>query len=155
MNNKKLIESIFDNIISLEARNVKLGHGSFITLGFGKDIAFEITVRQKKEINHKPEWDLWVYMCFWELKMNNEIVACSDDERDDIEKALKHIENKKLLKVEVLSDNYDMQFDFEGGISLHLFSNLKDDYKQWMLFTPDNKVLTAGPYQNLTYELDD
>lgn len=153
MNDKKLVEGLFEEIISLKAKNVQLGHGSFITIGFGKDISIEVIVRREKKIINRPEWNLWVYMCSWEIKMNNEITACSNDERDIIKEALKHIENKKLIKVEMLNNTYDMQLEFEDELSLHLFSNLEEDFEQWMLFTPDNKVLTAGPFQNLAYEL--
>lgn len=34
----KLAEQLFSQIIGIEARNVELGHGSFITIDFGKDI---------------------------------------------------------------------------------------------------------------------
>ncbi len=134
---------------------MQLGQGSFITMGFGNDISVEMIVRHKKEINNRAEWYLWVYMCAWELKTGNQIIACNNDERDIIKKALKYIEKKKLIKAEMLSDNYDMQFEFEDEISLHLSSNLEEDLEQWMLFTPDNKVLTAGPFQELTYESEE
>lgn len=36
---------------------------------------------------------------------------------------------------------------------LHLIANNdEDDNEQWMLFTPDKKVLTAGPLQEISYE---
>lgn len=41
MNNRQFIDQLFKNIISLEARNVRLGHGSFITIGFGKDLPID------------------------------------------------------------------------------------------------------------------
>jgi hypothetical protein len=155
MNNKNLVADLFGKVVSLKARNVELGHGSFITLGFGKDIAIKVTIRREKKISNRPEWNLWVYMCAWELKMNNEIIVSSNDERENIMEALKNIENKKLLRVEVLNNTYDLQLDFENEITLCLFSNLEEDFEQWMLFTPDNKVLTAGPFETLTYESAD
>ena len=49
------------------ARNVKLGHGSFITIDFGENRAIEIST--KKGIIHRfrGEWHLWTYMCAWRL----------------------------------------------------------------------------------------
>lgn len=66
--------------------------------------------------------------------------------------SLKVIENKKLLNVEILSDTYSMKLEFENGITLDLIANNEEeDNEQWMLFTPEKRVLTAGPFQNLTF----
>lgn len=153
MNDKSLIYDLFGKMLSLEARDVKLGYGSFITMGFGDDdIAYEITLRGKMEVHTRPEWYLWVYMCEWELEVNGEEVAYCEDDRDFLREAIKVMENKKLLKVEVLSDTYDLQLDFAEDVTLRLISNLEEDYEQWRLFTPERKTLVAGPYEVLSYE---
>lgn len=37
-------------------------------------------------------------------------------------------------------------------LELHLISNnSEEDNEQWQLFTPDKKVLVAGPTQNISY----
>ena len=154
MIDKSLIQELFGKVISLKARDVKLGWGSFITMGFGNDMAYEITIRKKREREHRPEWFFWVMMSFWELEVNGEVIAHDEDDREYLKEALKVIENKKLLGVEAYSDN-DLQLDFEEGITLHLISNLEkdeEDFKQWLLFTPERKTLVAAGYETLTYE---
>ena len=148
----EFVTGLFDRLLKQPVRNVKLGYGSFLTMGFGKDLQTEIIVRKKKEIDIRPEWYLWVYMCSWRLEKNHEILANSDDKRENIEGSLKYLENKKLLKTEVLSDHCDMRLEFEDGIVLFLLSdNSEDDNEQWMLFTPDDMVLVAGPNQKISY----
>jgi len=125
-------------------------------MGFGKDIPIEVTARHEKKITLRAEWYLWIYMCYWEIKVNQEYLICSDDEKDAMREALKRLENKKLLNVEMLSAVYDMKLEFEDAITLHLISNnLEEGNEQWMLFTPDKKVLTAGPFEKLSYENED
>ena len=155
MIDQSLIQELFGKVISLKARDVKLGWGSFITMGFGNDMAYEITIRKKRQREHRPEWFFWVMMSFWRLVVNDETIAHCEDDRDYLREVLKVIENKSLLKVEVLSDKNDLQLSFEGGIILHLISNLEEneeDFKQWMLFTPERKTLVAAGYETLIYE---
>lgn len=72
---KETITELFEKIIFLEVREVKLGYGSFVTIGFGKDLSFTIKVRGKIESYVRPEWRLWIYMSFWELKENDKLLA--------------------------------------------------------------------------------
>jgi hypothetical protein len=150
--NIELILSLFRNLLNKPVRNAKQGYGSFLTMGFGNDIQYELARRKEKKIKVRPEWYLWICMCSWTLETADELLATSDDDSAIIEAALKLLENKKLLKVEVLNDTYNMKFEFEEGIILSLFSdNTEDDNVQWRLFTPDRKVLVAGPNQKISY----
>ena len=48
-----------------------------------------------------------------------------------------------------------MKIEFENRITMNLFSiyTEKDsDAEQWLLFTPERKVLSVGPGTILTYE---
>ena len=124
------------SLLGQNVKNIQQGHGSFLTMEFTK-----------------PKWYLWVYMCSWEIKIKNEVLAHSEDERDTIEKALQQIEGKTLIRAEILSSAYDMQLEFENEIILSLISNNNEGgNEQWMLFTPDNYVLTAGPNEKISYE---
>jgi hypothetical protein len=135
---------------------VQLGHGSFITMGFGKDLKTEIVVHKKKEIGSRPEWFFWVYMAMWELEKSNELLATSDDDKETMKKGLNHLENKKLIGVEILEDSYEIQLEFEDDILLSLYTeDSKKDNVQWMLFTPDQMVLEATAAPKLLYEKED
>ena len=148
----ELAVKLFTPLINQKVRTIQQGHGSFLTIGFGADIQYDILIRQKKETRTRPEWLLWVYMCFWSITNATGILADCENEREIIEKALKQIQGKKLLNIEVLSKTYDMKLEFEDAIVLSLFSNnAEDDNEQWKLFTPDRQVLVAGPHEELSY----
>jgi hypothetical protein len=146
-------EKLFQKLFNQPARDVQLGHGSFVTLGFGKDLKTEVIVHKKKEVDIRPEWLFWVYMCFWELEKSNELLATSEDDREKIKKALKALEGKNLINVEILESSYEIQLEFEGELLLSLYTNdSSEDNVQWMLFTPDEMVLEATANQKLLYE---
>jgi hypothetical protein len=151
--NTTIASNLLKQIQSMNARDVKLGYGSFITLGFGPDIVeYEIIIRGKKERNVRPAWFLWVYMCYWQLEKNHRVIADSDDERDKIKNALKLLEGKKLIRADILSDVYDTVLEFEDEITLNLIANnSEDDNEQWKFFTPDQNVLVVGPFTQLIY----
>jgi hypothetical protein len=157
MNNHiDVIKKVFDQLVSRDVTIAELGHGSFITIGFGKNVEREVIRRGIKETRSRPEWYLWTYMCDWQLKMNDVLLVSSEDERDKIETSLKLLEHKKLIGFEVLSDLYDMKIIFENGIVLLLCSNNSDTAEgdvQWRLYTPGEKVLVAGPLKNNSYDL--
>ncbi len=146
------VSELFTKLLNLPIRDVLLGYGSFITMGFGKNLQTEMMVYNKMEIDIRPEWYLWVYMCFWELENPTDLLATNDDTRETMKEALKHLENKKMVGFEILEGTCDIQLEFEDGILLSLYSNDSEaDNTQWMLFTPDQMVLQAGPDQSFSY----
>lgn len=148
----KFAKNIFQKLFNQPARNVQLGHGSFITMGFGKDLKTKVIIHKKREIDIRPEWFFWAYMCFWELEKPNELLATSEDDKDNMKNALKFLEGKKLINVEILEDSYEIQLEFEGELLLSLYTDdSEDDNVQWMLFTPDEMVLEATANQKLIY----
>lgn len=147
----KLAEQLFLQIVGIEARNVELGHGSFITMDFGKDIF--ITSKKTKRSRKRGEWFLWIYMCAWRLDHQQQPIIGASDDRELINSKLKNLEGKKFLHMEIINDSFDCRLEFEDNFQLLLFSfGVKDD-EQWMFFTSNNgKVFTAGPGTSWEYE---
>ncbi len=151
----KLIYDLFEPIVSQKVQKSYSGFGSFIAIQFGMNL-ISLSCSAKKIFDIRSEWYFWVDMSFWDLKVNGKIATHDDDKREKIDHTVKKLEGKRLLNVEILSDEYDMMLVFENGISLHLIANnRKEDYKQWSLFTPDKMILTAGPLEKLTYKSED
>lgn len=121
-------------------------------MDFGKDLLLKEIIKGKESLYTQGEWHFWIYMCAWRIDQNEEPLIGANDDRKDIVKKLKFLENKKLLDVSILNAAFDTLFVFENRISLHLFSFNTLEDEQWMLFTPDKKVFTAGPGKNWSYE---
>ena len=142
------ITALFTQFVGNKAGNIRLGHGSFITMEFGKTLMIK---------NEEPrgEWYFWIQVCAWRLNKNNKpLCASSDSERRFIEETLAKLNNKKLLQVSVLNDNFDLEMLFENNLRLLLFSHTTQEYEHWMLYTPDSHVFIAGPGNKWSYELE-
>ncbi len=153
--NIEIINNYFKQIYGLKVRNIKQGHGSFLTMEFGKDLEYERKVRGKIEKEKRGEWYFWIYMSAWRIDDNFKPIAGCEDSRKTITKALKKIENEKLMNVEILNPAYDMKIEFDNSIIINLFSIYTEDEgdsENWMLFTPEKKVLSIGPGGKLRYE---
>lgn len=147
----ELAEQLFSQIIGLETRNVELGHGSFITMDFGRDIL--ITNKKTKRSRRRGEWFLWIYMCIWRLDHQGQPIVGASDERELINSKLQDLECKKLLHMKIMNDSFDCRLEFEENWNLILFSHGVQDDEQWMFFTSNNgKVFTAGPGTSWEYE---
>jgi hypothetical protein len=91
-------------------------------------------------------------MSEWELNQEGELLTWNEDDRSEIPQELAKLENKKLLNFQVLDDEYSLELEFEDSLVLTLWANNADeDNKQWMLFTPEEIALTAGPFQQIAY----
>lgn len=93
-----------------------------------------------------------VYNCAWRLEEGDKILAASEDERDKLEFAIQRLESLVLQSIELLPPAWDTVFKFENQVVLRLFSIHFEDYEHWMLYTPDDNVLSAGPGSSWSYE---
>lgn len=150
-NSTQLLKDILSRIQGLKSYNIKLGHGSFLTIDFGEPI--EINVKTKKGIEKftRGEWHLWIYMCAWRIDKDNKALAGSSDSRNKIESVLKKIDGKELISFR-LKHSLEAVLVFHGKYELRMFSINTEDQDQWMIYTPDKNVLTVGPGDKCSYE---
>ncbi len=134
-----------------KARNVKLGHGSFVTIDFGRDTTVEVRTRKGVSWSVRGEWHLWVYMCAWRIDQNQKPFVGSNDTQELIREKLREMQGKALISATILNDAFDAKFSFSDGFELHLFSYQVTDHEQWMLFVPERKTFIAGPGTEWSY----
>lgn len=150
-NGIRILKDILSKIEGLKAYNVKLGHGSYLTIDFGEPIEINIKTRKGIEKFTRGEWHLWVYMCAWRIDKGNRALAGSNDSRNKIESVLKKIDGKKMISFD-LKRSLDAILVFNGQYELRMFSVNTEDQDQWMIYTPDKNVLTVGPGNKCSYE---
>ena len=149
---KEIVDDLFLQVVHKKVRNVQLGHGSFITMDFGKDVLVEVKTNRGIHTFNRGEWHLWIYMTAWRLDQGDIPIIGAADDRMEIEKKITILENNELLSVSIKNSSFDVLMEFENNLSLLLFSFGVTEYEQWMLFTPERKVFTAGPGISWTYE---
>lgn len=151
-NGIQIVLNLFNQFIGEKARNVKLGYGSFVTIDFGKDLILKEKVKGKESIYIQGEWHLWIYMTAWRLDQRDMPIIGAADDRETIAKNLDILNGKELKKVSILNASFDVLMEFQNDLNFLLFAFGVKEYEQWMLFTPERKVFTAGPGINWSYE---
>ena len=146
---------LFHKIVGMKPTRVKQGHGSFITIDFGRDIEEQVKTRTGVTTRHFGEWHLWIYMCAWRIDKDQIPSTGFNDPREKIETFLLELQKRSLTEVNILNQAFDTKLVFGNDMELHLFAFHTDDQRQWMLFTPDQKVFVAGPKINWSYESSD
>lgn len=147
-----LSKNLFQKILGVKPTRVKLGYGSFITFDFGRDIPEQIKTKTGFKTQYFGEWHLWIYMCAWRVDKEKRPFFGSNDSRETIESHVNELEKRVLSKVEILNEAFDAKFTFDDDLELFLFSFNAKEHEQWKFFTPENKVFTAGPGNEWSYQ---
>jgi hypothetical protein len=137
------IQAKIKPVLGQKAWGVSLGHGSFITLNFGKVRKF--LLKEKEGENSIGEWHLWVYNCAWRLEKDNDVLAASEDSRSKLEIAIQILEGLAIHSINIFEPAWDATFTFEQNVTLRLFSLYSEEYEHWILYMPDEQVFVFGP----------
>jgi hypothetical protein len=141
------IQAHISPMLGLTAWNVALGVGSFLTLDFGNPVP-----KRPDQKRIYGEWHLWIYMCSWRLEAGDRILASCEDPRPEIESAIQPLEGNRLDAVEIFQPAWDTIFRFDQGITLRTFSIYSSQEEPWMLYTPNQGVVTVGPGTTWSYK---
>lgn len=143
----KEIDDYFQQLLGMKAWGVRPGVGSFVTIEFGEE------VREQASSKVHGEWHLWIYMATWDVYKNQQLILDSEDDKIKMELILKQeLEGKALTDYEVVSANYEIVLEFDNNLDFFTYSRNDPNGDLWLLFTPDKKVLSAGPGKALTVE---
>ena len=144
-NDLNIVRKIVEPLLGRKAWGASLGHGSFITVEFGV---------QPIDDRKRSEWHLWVYCCAWYISDEGTLLAACEDHAEKMRTAIELINGLTLTNIELILPGLETKFHFGDRLALHTFPMYTDDNdaEQWMLFTPDDKVLVIGPSNNWAYE---
>ena len=137
-------EALVRQLVGKKVSMTKHIHGSISHIGFGEEITKEVTLRGKLRTDVRCEWLLVLYLCEWEMAVDDDILVDSDDSQDDIKDVLKMLNGKKVVEAELRRDCLDLFLSFEGNLNLETFASPSKKDERWWLFTPQRKVLKAS-----------
>jgi hypothetical protein len=149
----QVFESAFRRILKKPCWDVRLGHGSFLTLEFGRP---SLTIREpiaaksgssnkvrehlaRRQVYVHGEWHLWLMHCNWEVRANGKFVGNSS-KRLSARHAADFLNGQKLIKFSILPRKVRCLFTFDLGASLSTTPYDRHS-EQWSLFEPSGKVL--------------
>lgn len=143
------IQKIIKPLLGKQSWGASLGYASFITIEFGNPVTSY--VKQKEYVF--GEWHLWVYCCAWYLEKDGEFLAASGDERPKLEVIVPQYLDKRVLhSIKIVRPAFETIFTFDEEVRLHIFPTYTEEYKHWMLHTPEDNVVVIGPGTNWSYE---
>ncbi|HEY1790942.1 MAG TPA: hypothetical protein VGJ73_22530 [Verrucomicrobiae bacterium] len=71
---------------------------------------------------YEPEISFYVW-CAWRLEYRDEVIASNDGGDGEIERGLKRIIGKSILKMEIMPPAWDFVMHFDGSLRLVVFCN--------------------------------
>ena len=122
-------------------REARLGVGSFLT--------FDLV--RGEERGGSRRWYFWLYQCAWRIDAAAEVIGGSEDERDELGRAVHRLEGARLEHI-VIAPSQEASLVFADGLSLRMFPVYSRGYINWMLWLPDGDVISAGPGRRWTRE---
>lgn len=133
-------ENAAAGLIGLEVWGAQQGHGSFLTLEFGD---------RKPDDPERGAYHLWIYLCAWRIEHGDMLGAGSEDSEERIAASLGQINDNALTAITFERPSLSTTFEFGKSrlITFEIYTNESEDDRpeQWMLFRPDNMVLSVGP----------
>jgi hypothetical protein len=163
MQTVSIFHKIFRELYGRPCWNVKPGYGSFLTLEFGKP---HLDVREptvaSKDISQKVrrllarrsvfvhgEWHLRIDSCAWEVLSNGRHVGNGTTKRS-MRRASDLLDGQKLTQFSFLPKQVQCMFEFDLGATLRTVPYDRKG-EQWVLHTPEQKVLTLRADRRYRY----
>src|ERR1700720_1592686 len=135
------IRQYFGPLLHTRPWKARLGVGSFVTFEFGRRI------RDHGHVH--GEWHLWLYQSNWVLFHGDRRLADSDSDRHVISVSIRRLEEVTLSDVLFQPQDLKTTFVFDDfRLVVSPADYLEDADKRdhyWLLFMPNNEVLTVGP----------
>jgi hypothetical protein len=149
------IEKVFERILGKPCWDVKPGHGSFLTMEFGRphlEVREPIAARKgvsakvrehlaRRQVDARGEWHLWIMYCDWEVRCRGKLVG-DGSTRLNTRRAADFLNGQKLIRFSIFPRKVDSIFVFDLGATLETLP-YDENSEQWLLFEPSDKVLSV------------
>jgi hypothetical protein len=138
------VESAIGSAVGQRAWGTALGTGSFLTVEFGPQRPPQ-PPRPGQHPRPHGVFHLWVYCSAWRIDSPTEVIASSEDPRDQLATTIRRLDGLTLAGAQIERPSLSAAFRFHDGTTLHTFSIFSTGYEHWMFYLPDGNVFTAGP----------
>lgn len=123
-------------ILDQIAWGVAKGHGSFLTLEFGKPSleVQEHPSRNRRSAHVRGTSGLWIYCCHWRILRAGQQIAWSEDETATIDAAAAFLNVQRLNAISIDPDTAKSEFRFDLSATLETWPYGDDTTEeQWSL----------------------
>ena len=153
-----IINKIFKPLYGKPSWQVEQGYGSFLTFDCGephlhirepRQASEQATEKVRKNLARRlvyvrGDWHLWIYMCDWQIFMQDKELANAASNRRIIRNATIELDGQALAQV-TIKKNFVSVFEFDLGGKLEVTPNYdvyEKDVDLWLLYEPSGKVFT-------------
>jgi hypothetical protein len=148
-----VLNSVFKRVLGKPCWNVQVGHGSFLTLEFGRPqleireptVAMKGSSKKVREnlarrsVFLHGEWHLWLMHCDWVVHSKRKRVGGSST-KAGAHRSADFLNGQKLIGFSISPGTVETVFKFDLGATLRT-SPYDRHLDQWLLFNPGGKVL--------------
>src|SRR5262249_16915476 len=100
--------------------------------------------RVQRGVTVRGQWHLWIYICYWSIRLDGKQIAHANSANWRIERAVGLLDGQTLTRVSVNPGDASSVFEFDLGGELHTWPWSDDrENEQWHLFEPSGYVLTV------------
>ncbi|MFI9811360.1 hypothetical protein [Saccharothrix variisporea] len=139
------VPDVLDELVGSAPWRVKLGRGNSVALHFGD------VVPATEQSPERGAWMLWIPGAAWRLESADDVIAAWADD-PDVARSVERLAGLEVRAVSVTTPGLELDVDF-GEEVLRVFPLRADgDVEQWVLYTPSDAVLVAGPGANWRWE---
>lgn len=163
---RELLDRLFMGLRGIPSWGVRKGYSSFVTFDFGQpklEIGeiYRTTVRSSetklpcslRPTHIRGEWHLWIYCCDWEILHEGGLLAHSESEDVQINRACGYLNGQAVTAVTVSPVGVSQwSFDLGGLLKTSPYDN-GELQEQWRLFCPEQYVLTYRGDGAFSYRL--
>lgn len=158
---------IFKSVLGKPCWNVKVGHGSFLTLEFGRPhleirepiVAAKRSTKRvrdrlaRRQVVVHGQWHLWLMYCDWVVLKKGKRLGDSRTKKS-ARRAADFLNGQRLIEFSISPGTVETVFKFDLGATLRT-SPYDARGEQWLLFDPLRKVLILRADGHYSYTRSD
>ena len=130
---QSIVDQMTAGLLGSPVYRAERGVGSFLAIDFDEPI----------DPAQRSPWHLWVYMSDWRIETANEVVVGSRDLASAVDDRIGELDGAVLAGVRVVDDG--TVFEFQDGRRLRVVTTARTGDEEWILFMPDDNVLSMLP----------
>jgi len=147
----EIVTILTEPLIGETCYQVRFSYGDELRLDFG-----ELSPYEHPKLKHlqKGSWQFGTRATPWLLKkdhqtlLNSQNPETEEEVKDAKQLTRNSLENQTILKLELNSENLELQLSFTENYQLLLKPDLNDDdlsLADWEIFMPTQQILEVGP----------
>lgn len=163
------VKDVFAPLIGQVVWQVRRGHGSFLTMEFGKP---HLVVREpivpsqsgsdrvqrilrRRHVDVTGDWHLWIEYGGWGISTANGVLTSDDPAGSPSDECIRDLEGQRLVSVVAGRRGHSCAFGFDLGGKLEIWPSAEITEDQWSLYSWHGDIVAFSNDGDLVVEQAD